>query len=149
LFNNYSLAAERILLALWVGSLWVTGFLVAPTLFALLDDRALAGTIAGNLFTKISYIGLLCGAVLLVLNQRMKRGIGWRPMLIIAMLALVVIGQFVLTPMIVELRQQGLTETARFGQLHGLAGVLYLVTSVLGLGLVAAGQPPGGQSSSL
>jgi len=148
-FVKYSLAAERILLTLWVGGLWVTGFLVAPTLFALLDDRALAGTIAGNLFTKISYIGLLCGAVLLALNQCLKRGFGWRSMLIIAMLALVVIGQFVLTPMIAELRQQGLTDTARFGQLHGLAGVLYLASSVLGLVLVAAGQPPGGQSSNL
>jgi len=149
LFIKYSLVTERILLTLWVGGLWVTGFLVAPALFALLDDRALAGTIAGNLFTKVSYIGLLCGGVLLALNQRMKRCIGWRSMLIIAMLALVAIGQFGLTPMIAELRQQGLADSARFGLLHGLAGTLYLVTSVLGLVLVAAGQLPEGQSSSL
>ncbi|MCK5382667.1 MAG: DUF4149 domain-containing protein, partial [Gammaproteobacteria bacterium] len=30
---------ERILLTLWVGSLWVVGFVVAPVLFAELDDR--------------------------------------------------------------------------------------------------------------
>ena len=70
-------------------------------------------------------------------------------MVIIVMLVLVVIGQFVLAPMIVELRQEGLSESARFGQLHGLAGVLYLVTSVLGMILVAAGQPLKRQSSSL
>jgi hypothetical protein len=149
MFINYSLAAERILLTLWVGSLWVTGFLVAPVLFTLLDDRALAGTIAGNLFTKTSYIGLVCGSVLLVLSQRLKRGNDWRLLVIIVMLVLVVIGQFVLAPMIVELRQEGLSESARFGQLHGLAGVLYLVTSVLGMILVAAGQPLKRQSSSL
>ena len=148
-FVKYSLATERILLTLWVGSLWVTGFLVAPTLFALLDDRALAGTIAGNLFTKISYIGVLCGGVLLVLNRLLKRGAGWRLWVIIIMLALIVTIQFSLTPMLAELRVQGLSGSARFGQLHGLAGVLYLVTSVLGLVLVAAGQPPEGQSSSL
>jgi hypothetical protein len=51
--------------------------------------------------------------------------------------------------MIVELRQQGLSDSARFGQLHGLAGVLYLVTSVLGMVLVVAGQPLKRQSSSL
>jgi hypothetical protein len=146
---KYSLAIERILLTLWVGSLWVTGFLVAPVLFALLDDRALAGTIAGNLFTKTGYIGLLCGSVLLVLSQRLKRGTDWRLLVIVIMLVLVVVGQFVLAPMIVELRQQGLSESARFGQLHGLAGALYLLVSVLGLVLVAAGPPPGSQSSSL
>ena len=69
--------------------------------------------------------------------------------MIFAMLTLVVMGQFVLSPMIVELRLQGLTDTARFGQLHGLAGVLYLITSVLGMTLVAAGQPPEGQSPGL
>ena len=138
---KYSLAAERILLTLWVGSLWVAGFLVAPTLFAVLDDRALAGTVAGSLFTKVSYIGLLCGGVLLLLNRILKRGMRWRLWVLLTMLVLVVAGQFVLTPMIAELRVQGLTDTARFGQLHGLAGSLYLVTSILGLALVAAGQP--------
>ena len=64
------------------------------------------------------------------------------------MLALVVVGQFVLAPMIADLRQQGLVETARFGQLHGLSGVAYLLSSVLGLVLVAAGQPLEDQSSS-
>ena len=39
---------ERILLTLWVGSLWVVGFVVAPVLFAELDDRALAGSTAGS-----------------------------------------------------------------------------------------------------
>ena len=51
-------ALERILLTLWVGSLWVVGFVVAPLLFAELHDRALAGSTAGTLFTVTSYIGL-------------------------------------------------------------------------------------------
>ena len=144
---KYSLATERVLLTLWVGSLWVTGLLVAPALFALLDDRALAGTIAGNLFTRVSYIGLACGCALLLLNALQKRGFGWRLKVILTMLALVVVGQFVLSPMITELRQQGLAETARFGQLHGFSGVIYLLISLLGLVLVAAGQPPRDQSS--
>ncbi|MGB5439115.1 MAG: DUF4149 domain-containing protein [Gammaproteobacteria bacterium] len=148
LLNKYTLAAERVFLTLWVGSLWVTGFVVAPALFALLDDRALAGTVAGNLFTTVSYIGLLCAAALLLVNLLARRGIHWRVLVILAMLALVVVGQFVLSPMITELRQQGLAETARFGQLHGLSGVIYLLSSLLGLVLVAAGQPPRDQSSS-
>ena len=124
-----------------MGSLWVAGFLVAPTLFALLDDRALAGTIAGNLFTRVSYIGLFCGSGLLLLHWLLKRGAGWRLWVLVTMLALIVMIQFGLTPMLAELRVQGLSGSARFGQLHGLAGGLYLIISVLGMTLVAAGQP--------
>ena len=133
-------AAERILLALWVGALWVTGFMVAPLLFAELDDRALAGSIAGSLFTLTSYLGLLCSALLLIINGLTVRAANWRAVVIVIMLLLVAIGQFVITPMVADLRVQGLTGSARFGQLHGIASVLFLITSVLGLVLVAAGQ---------
>ena len=133
-------ATERILLTLWVGSLWVAGFVVAPLLFAELDDRALAGSVAGSLFTLTSYIGLACGSLLLLVNGAGFRHINWRAVVIVCMLLLVVIGQFVITPMVADLRVQGLTDTPRFGQLHGLASVLFIITSVLGLVLVAAGQ---------
>ncbi len=131
---------ERILLTLWVGALWVTGFMVAPLLFAELDDRALAGSVAGSLFSVTSYLGLLCGVLLLIINGLTFRGVNWRAAVIIIMLLLVVVGQFVITPMVAGLRVQGLTDTVRFAQLHGLASVLFLMTSVLGMTLVAAGQ---------
>ena len=67
-------AAERILLTLWVGALWVAGFIVAPLLFAELDDRALAGSLAGSLFTITSYLGLVCGGVLLLFNGLSLQG---------------------------------------------------------------------------
>ena len=133
-------AAERILLTLWVGALWVAGFIVAPLLFAELDDRALAGTLAGSLFTVTSYLGLCCGGLLLIMNGLNYRSINWRAVIIVSMLLLVAIGQFVITPQVVELRAQGLTDSARFGQMHGAASVLFIITSVLGLILVAAGQ---------
>ena len=134
------LAAERILLTLWVGSLWVAGFVVAPLLFAELDDRALAGSVAGSLFTLTSYIGLVCGSLLLLVNGAGFRRSNWRAVVLVCMLLLVVVGQFVITPMVADLRVQGLTDTPRFGQLHGLASVLFILTSVLGLVLVAAGR---------
>ena len=31
-------------LTLWIGALWTVGYVVAPTLFSTLSDRALAGT---------------------------------------------------------------------------------------------------------
>jgi Domain of unknown function (DUF4149) len=137
-------ALERILLTLWVGSLWVTGFMVAPVLFSMLEDRALAGTLAGELFSITGYFGLACGGLLLTLNAVNYRALNWRGLLFAGMLLLVVIGQFVLTPMIAGLREQGLSGSPRFGQLHGLASVLYVITSLCGVLLVAAG--PGKQS---
>jgi len=132
-------AAERILLTLWVGAMWVAGFIVTPLLFSELDERALAGSLAGSLFSVTSYLGLLCGGVLLVLNGVAFRALNWRAVVIVCMLLLVIAGQFGITPRIVELRAAGLTETARFAWLHSVASVLFIMTSALGLALVAAG----------
>ncbi len=133
-------AVERILLTLWVGSLWVTGFMVAPVLFASLDDRSLAGSLAGALFGITAWIGLACGAVLLLVSRLRSGSGGWRAWVIAAMLVLVCAGQFVLSPMITELRAAGMTGTPQFVRLHGVASLLFVVTAVLGLWLVAAGQ---------
>jgi hypothetical protein len=137
---------ERILLTLWVGSMWVTGFMVAPVLFARLEDRALAGTLAGELFSITAFIGLICGGLLLALNAVNYRAVNWRGLLLAGMLLLIIVGQLVLTPMIAGLREQGLSGSPRFGQLHGLASVLYVITSLCGLLLVSSGQ--GKQSGS-
>jgi len=142
-------ALERILLTLWVGSLWVSGFMVAPLLFASLDDRALAGTIAGELFTLTAWLGLGCGSALLVLGRAITgTAAGWRLRVTVTMLLLVASGQFLLAPMIAGLRAAGLSGSPRFGLLHGIASLLFLVTAALGLCLVAAGPGNGGQSSS-
>lgn len=131
---------ERIVLTLWVGGLWTIGYIVAPALFANLEDRALAGTLAGVMFEIIAWIGLASGLFLLVVNQIESRGnrINWRTLVLLAMLVLVTIGQFVLSPMIAELRLAGEAGTPAFARLHGIASVAYLVTSLLGLALVIA-----------
>ena len=57
-------AVERVLLTLWVGGLWVTGLVVVPVLFRNYE-RMVAGDIAGRLFAAMSWLGMLCGALLL------------------------------------------------------------------------------------
>ena len=130
---------ERILLTLWVGGLWVIGFVVAPTLFATLPETSMAGTVAGSLFTSISRIGLLCGSALLLLVWLQgccgKRR--WEVAVIALMFILILVGEYVLAPMIGDLRTAGQTGSERFGQLHGLATVLYGINCLLGLVLVA------------
>ena len=130
---------ERILLTLWVGGLWVTGFVVAPTLFVTLPDTATAGTVAGALFTSISRIGLLCGSGLLILAWLQQACARRRleMVVIVLMFILILTGEYVLAPMIGELRAAGQTGSERFGQLHGLATVVYGINCLLGLVLVS------------
>ena len=57
---------ERIILTLWVGALWAIGYLAVPFLFSGLDDRRLAGELAGEMFKAVGYVGLVSGIILLV-----------------------------------------------------------------------------------
>jgi hypothetical protein len=144
--HPYLQALERTLLTFWVGGLWTTGFVVAPLLFAELDDRVLAGTLAGAIFHVMAYAGLACGAGLLVINWRLRglrRLFVWQTFVIVAMLGLAAVGEFVLAPWIAELRATGLTDSARFAQAHGLASGVFLVNCALGLVLVSSGRRDG------
>ncbi len=132
-------ALQRLALTLWVGSLCTSGFLVAPLLFANLDDRALAGTLAGKLFSATAWVGLVCGLLLLAGYRLTGRSTGWRTWVVSVMLVVVVTGQFVLAPQIAGLREAGMAGSAQFGRLHGMASLLFMTTAVLGLLLVVAG----------
>ncbi|WP_455222551.1 DUF4149 domain-containing protein [Kaarinaea lacus] len=147
---RFTMVGERILLTLWVGGLWAIGYIAAPTLFALLDERQLAGALAGQMFHIISYIGLVCGLLLLV-SVLKRAGLQWRVWVLIFMLVLVTTGEFVLQPMMESLKLQGLVEGSaakkQFGILHGVASIIYLVESLLGLALVAAGLSAKGQEN--
>lgn len=138
--------SERILLTLWVGGMWTTGFIVAPTLFNMLDDRMLAGKLAGQLFTIMSYIGVVASLVLLaaqLMQSSSKHLQNWRVWVLLSMLSIILIGQFILQPMMAELKSSGLlagsVQSQSFGRLHGLASILFLINSVLGLVLVVFG----------
>ena len=127
---------KRIVTVLWVGSLWTVGLMVAPMLFATLEDRAQAGQIAGALFTLESYLGMVCGLCLLMFawaEGRLRRlGAG----LVLAMILVTVVGEFGLQPAMAALKQQGLTDGTAFTRLHRAASALYLSNCLLGLALV-------------
>lgn len=52
--------------ALWWGSLSAIGFLAVPLLFANAASPAIAGNLAGKLFSAQCWVGLGCGVVLLL-----------------------------------------------------------------------------------
>jgi hypothetical protein len=122
------------------------GYLVAPTLFSTLSDRALAGTIAGSMFRSEALVSLACGlGLLLVLALDKALDAKRRRMLVLVvagMLALQAVSSLGLGPMMAALKEAapaGVMEPAarkQFGMLHGISMGLYLIQSVLAAVLV-------------
>lgn len=136
--SAYLTVLESLLLTLWVGGLWIVGFLVAPTLFALVPGKALAGSVAGSLFSSMSMIGLVCGSLLLV-SKAVRRACEsgkWSSIVVVAMLVIIIVGEFMLTPMLSELRETGESGSSEFARLHGVSSILYVLNCLLGLVLV-------------
>ena len=127
---TYLAFAQRILLTAWVGGLWAIGYIAAPTLFATLDDRAMAGMLAGEMFHIINWLGLVCGISLLIITVK-RYGRVWQFWVLLIMVLIVVNNEFVLQPMMADLKTQGLIDgsaaKSRFGVLHGVASLLYLL----------------------
>ncbi len=137
---------RALLVTVWVGSLWTVGYLAAPTLFATLSDRALAGSIAGSLFRVEAWVSVVCGLSLLAVLLS-DRGFAKRRdciVLVVLMLVCLSVGYFGLQPYMAALKETAvgnggvMTEVARarFGMLHGVAAVIYLIESLLGIVLV-------------
>lgn len=138
---------ERIVLSLWVGALWGVGYLAVPVLFASLEDRTLAGELAGTMFRLINGVGLICGCCLLVSAlatggaQALR---AWRSWVILLMMVIAAAILLVIQPQMAALKVEavaaGTALSPSFGRLHGLSSGLYMLASVAGLVLVAAGR---------
>ena len=129
--------------------MWTVGYIVAPTLFAQLEDRALAGAVAGQLFSIMSYIGLLAAAILIsgqLYYAKTRWRQNWRLWALLVMFLIIVMGEFYLQPLMAELKQAGITQGSdnarQFAQLHGVASALFVINSLLGLVLVVFGLRP-------
>jgi hypothetical protein len=134
-------------ITLWVGGLWAVGYLAAPMLFYNLDDRMLAGMLAGKMFGGIAWVGMVCGAWLLMFRfarfgiDALKQGFFW---IVLLMLLLTLAGHFGIQPILVQLKEAALPKDVmaslfrdRFATWHGVSSVVYLIQSLLGLALVA------------
>jgi len=130
----------QVVLTAWAGCLWTIGYLVVPTLFYTLDNRVLAGQIAGSLFAVVGWGSLAAGSFLaLFLLIRQKRA--WKTLalwLIVLMLIVAAIGLFGIQPMMAQMKLDVLAGPMRerFVFWHGVANSLYLLQSCLALALV-------------
>lgn len=135
-----------LLLTLWVGGLWAIGYLVAPTLFATLADRQMAGLIAGKLFALIGWIGLGASAYLLPFMALRSGAAVLRQSgfwLVLVMLALAAASLFGMQPLMAQLKIDAAPLDVmdsvlrdRFVFWHGVSSVSYLAQSLFGAFLV-------------
>jgi hypothetical protein len=127
--------------ALWAGSLWTIGYVVAPTLFLSLHDNVQAGTIVGFLLRSEAWLAIACAIILYLLvrfstiEPAHKRTLS---LVIVAMLACALVIYAGLQPAMAKLKEAagaaglaGTPQGRQFGILHGVSQLVYLAESVL------------------
>jgi hypothetical protein len=144
--KNLSQHLATLLITAWIGSLWAVGYLAVPVLFYAQPDRQLAGMLAGQMFTLVAYLGMVCGTYLLIQRISVSGRASFLLALfwvIAAMLLITLVLQFGIQPVMTDLKLQALpgdvmhSEFAgRFKMLHGVSSILYLIQSLLGVFLV-------------
>jgi uncharacterized membrane protein (UPF0136 family) len=144
--RKFSEALYLIAISLWVGGLWVIGYLVAPVLFSSLGDRQMAGVVAGKLFELIAWIGLGCATYLLIFlfgrfgRRVFQSAVFW---LVLLMVLMTLVSLFGIQPVMAKLKAEALPRAVmesvlrdRFSAWHGISSILYLIQSLLGSWLV-------------
>jgi len=135
---NLPRVGENLIQTLWVGALWSVGYVAAPTLFAHLDS-ATAGRIAGELFTIIAWLSMVCGMLLLLAQRGGSRSVAAtrsRNRLIPAIMALIGCSEWIVRPLMEASRLPDGSPGENFGMLHGVSALLYLSASLLAVLLV-------------
>jgi len=142
---------QLVILALWLGAAAFFSFVVAPALFATLPSRTLAGLVVGRALPVVFYLGMLAGAIVVVLQTTGGRS-GIRDVRALCgcvMVAACAVAHFIIGRRIERLRDQigapieslAVDDARRiaFGRLHGFSvGWLGLAMLAAGLALVMA-----------
>lgn len=142
--NHWSDKLAAVTITAWVGALWAMAA-VAYVLFGNLDKQ-LAGTLAGRMFSLVSYLGMASAFYLLVHRlarfgtSALRQGFFWA---VLMMLLLVLADHFGIRPILAGLKAQAMPAdvmqsvfASRFEKWHGIASIAYLMESLLGLVLV-------------
>ncbi len=137
--------AVRLALALVFGLLVVSGYVVAPQLFAHAGSRQLAGELAGHVFHAANTGALILLASVAAFWWRMglKRRGAWFVLLLL--LLLLGINEFAVSPVMAEMKAHralmaeadaGLPRS--FAVWHGLGSAIHLLATLLAAWLVAS-----------
>lgn len=133
-------------LVMWVGSMLALGAIAAPALFSALDDKQLAGMLAGKMFSVSAWVGIVAGIYLLIhsfLRDGARAFKTWFFWLVLIMWLLTLAGHFGIQPILQNLKNQALPLAVmqsvfadRFSQWHGISRILWIIQAVLGVLLV-------------
>lgn len=139
-------AAVRLAQALILGLLLVSGYVVAPILFAQLPSAAEAGRIAGVIFSMTNQGVMLLGVAVAAFWFKLKQGSSADWVMLVLLLALVGINGWWVAAEIESIKQAAgpidlLAKEdplrQQFGMWHGVSAILHLLESLLAAVMVA------------
>lgn len=147
--KNIFLHIAALSITAWVGALWAIGYVAVSILFRAQPDKQLAGMLSGQMLTVVSYIGIACGSYLLLYRLAISGKAAvreWVFWLVAAMLAITLLLQFGIYPLMADIKLQAQSTDVmqsalapRFKMWHGISSILYMVESLLGVALVIKG----------
>ena len=101
---------EFLALSVWLGSDIFLSFVVAPGAFSVLASRDQAGAIVGYSLTRLHILGIVCGAVILLLRAVRTRSLATlaapASLCVLLMIALTTVSQLTVSPRMASLRVQ-------------------------------------------
>lgn len=131
------------LAGIWLGMQVMAGYVAAPVLFKSLP-KLQAGAIAGELFSVVSYTGLVVWASVYFIGQR-AASVRNLPSINGKLIAVLWLGlaanQFLVTPVIEAHKTQATNwllnlTGGSFGMWHGISSLIYMICAILALVLV-------------
>lgn len=150
--------ALRLCLALILGLLLVSGYVVAPILFRELADPGLAGQLAGTIFHLVNRGALILAMAVIVFWWRMGMREKWRWITLLLLMLFLLVNEFALAPQLAEIKVQLATPGASaarleilkqsFAMKHGISASLHFASSLLAITLVARGGLAGGSCTN-
>jgi hypothetical protein len=139
-------------LVVWIGGLVFFAFVLAPTVFAVLPTRQLAGNVVSRSLGILHWMAIFCGvafAVTSMIDSRVVNGVAQpfalRNLVVYAMIVLTLIGMFGIAPRMLALREQMNPIDAvphddprriEFNRLHDWSTRVETTVLVLGLALL-------------
>jgi hypothetical protein len=123
---------EVLLLGVWLGSMIFFSFAVAPSAFAVLPTREMAGVMVTSTIGKIEVLGLIVGTLLILIqvanwrSRQSSRAIKTlQTLLLLLMIASAALSRFWISPAMVSLRAQYSVGLMSAAMISGLV-VLFL-----------------------
>jgi hypothetical protein len=123
---------RRLVVALWAGLLLTVGALVAPALFRVLPERALAGLVAGELFHLVTLLSIPAAVLAVVLHAPTAVGPLRHRAWALVPAVLLLANEYGLRPVMDAARAAGRV-TPAFMAWHGLSAALYAGATLVAL----------------